>query len=256
MKTYKKQDLTQEQKDFLYGTVLGDGSMCIPAKDCTNAIFTAGQGLKQKEYLMWKYMIMKEWTNSPPKIYHTKNSYGSGYTISFATGTHPVFTKIYKECYPNGKKIVSIECLNNLSDFSLAVWYMDDGCLANGITCKISTEGFTKEENQLIVDWFKSQGIETKVRKQKYSETKTFYYVVFLREGRNKFMKRIEKYIHPTMQYKLLKKRNCTQCGISFYENYHRTECSDVCKKKREDKYMDIYYQNNREKWRYKKSMT
>ncbi|GAI89835.1 unnamed protein product, partial [marine sediment metagenome] len=69
---------------------------------------------------------------------------------------------LYELFYPRGKKIITREILNRIGDLGLAVWYMDDGHLSipmRAITPHIglSTQGFTLEENKLIVDWFEKK---------------------------------------------------------------------------------------------------
>ena len=58
--------LTQIQKSLIIGTLLGDGySRIIPKRK--NALLEVNHSFAQKEYVDWKYEILKNISGSPPK---------------------------------------------------------------------------------------------------------------------------------------------------------------------------------------------
>ena len=59
--------LSQTQISVLIGSILGDGTMRV-GKKAQNANFKVEQGLKQKDYVFWKYKVFKEWVTTPPKL--------------------------------------------------------------------------------------------------------------------------------------------------------------------------------------------
>lgn len=63
---------TQEQKDLLIGTLLGDGNMTTATKGCT-WYYSAFQSFKQKEYLFYKYELLKNICNVEPQLIHKTN---------------------------------------------------------------------------------------------------------------------------------------------------------------------------------------
>jgi hypothetical protein len=64
--------------------------------------------------------------------------------------------------YPEGKKVVTKEILDQIGPLGLAVWFMDDGKVDFGIRYSynptpdivICTDSFTKQECEIIREWF------------------------------------------------------------------------------------------------------
>ena len=52
----RKQKLNRQQKEFLVGTLLGDGCLL---KTTRGYCLRIHQGIKQKDYVEWKYNVMK-----------------------------------------------------------------------------------------------------------------------------------------------------------------------------------------------------
>jgi hypothetical protein len=110
--------------------------------------------------------------------------------------SHPVFTKIYNELYPNNKKVLTQEYLDTIHHpIALAYWFMDDGC-KNGV---LSTNCFSEQEDELLVSWMKNKwGIECTLQRNKTN------FVLYIKsESRLKFEKLIFPYMLPSMYYKL-----------------------------------------------------
>jgi hypothetical protein len=62
----EKLSLTQLQKDFLFGTMLGDGCL-ITSRSEKSALLQVRQSVKQKEYVLWKYSLFKGWVLTQPR---------------------------------------------------------------------------------------------------------------------------------------------------------------------------------------------
>lgn len=140
--------LTEMQKDLIIGSLLGDGTMRL-GKGAQNVNFKVEHGLAQKEFVDWKYQILKSFVFTEPKISYRYDKNGKKYAKSwwFRTIRHPYFTEIYKRFYQgngykNGTKIVPIEIKKELNPFVLAVWIMDDGSYSNK-RIDISTYSFS-----------------------------------------------------------------------------------------------------------------
>ncbi|MEO5646602.1 MAG: hypothetical protein ABIO57_00005 [Candidatus Paceibacterota bacterium] len=147
----KEMQLTPMQRSFIIGSMLGDATMRIGEK-AKNANFKIDHCLEQKEYVFWKYEILKNLVLTPPQMSYRNTEQGIRYEKSwwFRTVRHPVLTDMYnqfytKESYRCGRKIISDSILESIDAFAMAVWVMDDGSYNQG-KIDISTYSFTLEE--------------------------------------------------------------------------------------------------------------
>jgi len=147
--------LTPVQQSVLIGSLLGDGTMRI-GKRAVHANFKVDHGLKQKEYVFWKYEILKNFVTTPPKLSYRTSANGRRYKKSwwFRTIRHPLFTDLYYEYYTTegyrcGRKIVPIGIYNSIDPLALAVWIMDDGSY-NRSKLDISTYSFSLQEVEFL----------------------------------------------------------------------------------------------------------
>jgi len=197
-----KQRLSRRQQEYIYGTLLGDG--CIKfggRKGNKNAFLSVCQ--KDRHYVKWQYSIMEDFIRTEVKTYSDRRN-NRGNMYYFTTISHPIFTSMYKEVYPDGIKTISNAWLNQLTPFSLAVWYMDDGSITQSThQMRISTESFSYQEHLLIQKYFKKKwGISTGI---KPSSRKNKFLLKFKAKERDKFFKLVEPYLLPQMKYKMYK---------------------------------------------------
>lgn len=152
-----KQALTisSEQRSLLIGSLLGDGTMWL-GKNGRNVNYKVEHGLEQKEYVFWKYKILKSLVLTEPKLSYRYNASREKYPKSwwFRTVRHPLLTEIYDlwytgNGYRGGKKIVPKTVGDVLTPLALAVWIMDDGSYAKG-TITISTYSFDLFEINML----------------------------------------------------------------------------------------------------------
>jgi hypothetical protein len=135
-KTLSKKGLTQEQKDIIIGTLLGDASMQA-TKRTQNSNIKFEQGMKQEAYIQHLYVIFSEWVGTPPLIRHiTGGGAADRQSIWFKTYAHPTFNFykniFYKRDSLNKQYKTVPKCLHRLlTACSLAYWFMDDGSLNN-----------------------------------------------------------------------------------------------------------------------------
>ena len=123
--------------EFLAGCVMGDG--CILKRGAIQI----EQGNKQKDYLIWKYQYLKELVSvKPSKVMRIKKSGQKAYSYRFVLRQY--FRAWRHQIYRNGKKVINDCLLKLLTPVSLAVWYMDDGCLRSKSQLIICTDGFSK----------------------------------------------------------------------------------------------------------------
>lgn len=203
--------LTSQQKQLLLGTLLGDGNLSKPS---LRPRYRAIHGDPQKDYLFHKYSILQPLVGTPPKP-RVNGGYGTT-SWSFTTLTTELFTPFWELCYPNGKKRLSSQWLEQLSTEGLAWLWMDDGSVSRS-SGSIHLESMTKEENQLMANWLTARGYEASVSRAK----DRYWYVRLNLAGLRKLTQDIQPYVHDSMQYKLEvarapQARNCPCCGKSF----------------------------------------
>jgi DNA polymerase III gamma/tau subunit len=210
--------LSNYQKQFLYGSLLGDSSIhknisggkiikneCKPRISCVH-------GQKQKDYLLFKKNILKNFvkTNEKEEFHCYSKKYNNNIsTWRFNTITSNSFIDIYNNVCKNGKKNVTLKWLNNIDWCGMAFWFMDDGSCVLIKTKKessykrfinIATHGFSKKECLLLRKWLKTKGIECILILDKRCNR---YGISIGGEGSNIFLKNISKYIPDCMKYKL-----------------------------------------------------
>ena len=193
------EQLSYIEKQVSLGTLLGDGSLTY----CKNIFCSSGlifsHSLKQQEYATWKASLLHNFTPHV-QISTNVNSYGKT-RIRVNTNVSQKFTKIKNLCYNNGKKKVTVEWLKQLDFLGFAIWYMDDGYLntsSKNNAIGLSTEGFSLEEVELIINFFKENNIVSYIKAYR-----GLYGITISTESSEKIWQQIRKYIPECMQYKL-----------------------------------------------------
>lgn len=144
----KQTPLTQDQKEIIYGCIMGDSSLkernsfhCMTLAHCE----------RQLPYLLYKKKLLQ------PPFSDVSPWFRDGIFPSYSVSSvnHPQLTNMYGLFYRNKKKIITMKTLNLFTPTSLLFWYLDDGTLnyeKRAIT--ISTNCFTIGEVQTIKKWF------------------------------------------------------------------------------------------------------
>jgi recombination protein RecA len=184
--------LTPLHEQIIWGSLLGDGH--IGRIKPYSAQFRITHGAKQTEYCLWKQSLFEGLVG-----YSGTNARGG-----HAFDTIPMYElrqmaeRIYKNSGKGGKRITP-ELLQELSPLAVAIWYMDDGTFDNDrrYRVEIAAHSFSFEDRQLLVDWLAQQGID--------ADNRADGRIVF----GNKDMVRklhayIARYVHPSMDYKLM----------------------------------------------------
>jgi len=150
--------LTERQKAIVIGCLLGDGAM--RCKD--NALLEINHSFKQMAYVDWKYQQLKNITVTPPK-----KRFGNKGRIAyrFTTRSLPELTKIYRRFYRGHIKVIPKSL--KITDLSLAIWFMDDGCKSHR-AAYFNTQKFSKPEQAMLIKLLRKQhGLEASINKDK-----------------------------------------------------------------------------------------
>lgn len=210
---YIKDKLIKKQKQFLIGTLLGDGTLRLRGRN-TNAAAKLQHSEKDKNYLEFKYFILKNFVTG--KIIKdssfNKNTNKIYLSRLFITTTHPEFTKFYKLFYKKGKKVVTNEILNKLTNFGLAIWIMDDGYYNKaGKFIDLYTMNFTHEEHLIMQKWFKRRyDVFSRINYHKQSNK---YYLRFNLLDTQKLVEIIKPHIISSMKRKI---------GLEIQKNFKK----------------------------------
>jgi len=183
--------LTQLQKSFVIGTLLGDGYI-RQAKGRKDAFLEVNHSISQKKYVEWKYSVLKNLTRSGPK---SRKGNGKRIAYRFFTKQHPEFTKMMDLFYKNKKK-----CIPNLilDPMMLAVWFMDDGSRCGSENVYLNTQQFSKNDQYKLLESLKEIGLDGALNKDKQ-----YFRIRFKTSSIPKLFRIIVKYIIPSMKYKI-----------------------------------------------------
>lgn len=205
-------DFTQEQKDILIGTLLGDATMGLRSEKPLYGV-KFEQKAEREGYIRHLYSVFEQYTASEPS-WRTKLIDGNMIrtAIWFRTVRHDkfifYFNYFYKIEIKDAKK-QSIKSVPHtlkklLTARAVAYWFMDDGTYhidskSGGINYLFSTQGFTKAENDKLVTIMKENfNINAAVHKD---VDKWRLYIN--KESTDKLRNLISPYIHPDFIYKL-----------------------------------------------------
>jgi transposase-like protein len=190
--------LTKKQKEFIIGSLLGDGHI----DNSKTKRFVVNHCEKQMSYLEYKKDILNNYVNKLRK--NAKQKSRNSTTYNLTTIGHNEFNILHRLFYNNTKKVIKDELCNYFTPYIMAIWFMDDGS-SRKYDMKISTEGFTKKENEKLRDMiYVNFGISCKVCEYN-NRDKKYYYLSFNKKNSIKLCELIKPYIIPSMMYKLLR---------------------------------------------------
>lgn len=119
--THKK--INDIQSDLIIGSLLGDGH--IDKRD-TQPIFIVSHAVNQKDYIYWKYEILKDLCNLEPVYYPEKEKHYQGSKTYISNPFYRLCTRIYDDLIKY-RSIPKLELIHKLNEFSFCIWILDDG---------------------------------------------------------------------------------------------------------------------------------
>ena len=196
------------QKQLVLGSLLGDAFIhVVESKRVSKKYVNKGtrariqfrHGPKQEAYIRWKYRLMLPHTKTAPTL-----KPAAGFTkesLSFSTSCD--FYDVASVVVDGDRKRPTINWLEQIDDFGLAVWYMDDGSLSDGVA-RFHTEGFTREECETIAGWLIAKyNFPARVLDSRKNDGRVHHYISIGRDGAQMLAGYIARYIPPCMRYKL-----------------------------------------------------
>lgn len=152
----KNKQLNKKQRDLIIGSLLGDGHIDKREKQ---PLFIVSHAQNQKDYLFWKYEILKDICNIPPSTIKGGIVYFSGKPYS-KQKSYRISTRL-QDALIRYRNMTITELISNLNEFSFSVWVLDDGN-RNDAGWNICVQRFTQEEKDYCIsvleDKFKIKG--------------------------------------------------------------------------------------------------
>jgi phosphate starvation-inducible protein PhoH len=206
---HSKNQLNDDQKHFVIGSILGDGS--LQKVNHHSFRLKCIQGIKQEEYLRFKGNLIN--ANNVKTI--EKNGYAQTPAVVFTSNS------FYLPIEHSDRKKYAIQ---NLTDKSLAISWMDDGYYNSKVKHGIIFSCADDEEmNNMMADKLNSMGYDCVASKTKNGEGREYFQIRFKNEGFDKMCKNIAPYIHSSISYKIPEKYQDivgTYNWNNIYENY------------------------------------
>jgi len=204
----RQKDLTEEQKQIIVGTLLGDGFI---QKRGNSYRLKLKHSQGQLRYMLWKLDRLQPFFDLEPHIEtsicrgkHQKSCYAYSLAQKDLVTFHSLFYDI------TGRKIITPDLIDYLTPLSIAVWYMDDGSIESNGRIRIYSNSFSKEENEvlsrLLQEKFDISLIPHSKFEKKYN--RYYWYLLGKKDSSKKFIDLVYSHIVPSMQYKVSNTRN------------------------------------------------
>lgn len=197
-------ELSNEQRDVLIGTLLGDGHLETQNNGRTYRL-KIEHTIRQRAYVEWLFHLFEKWVRTAPVIRSREVLFRGKIKcyerIGFATLSTGSFRFYAQQFYQDGKKIVPKLIHRWLTPRAMAVWYMDDGSIKSNEhkSVFLNTHSFQDIDLNRLQQALESQyGIKSTLRIQKGGKQ-----IYLLSETVKVFLQLINPYILESMRYKL-----------------------------------------------------
>ena len=185
--------LTEFERSLIIGSLLGDGYMrIIPGR--SNAFLEINHSIKAKDYVDYKYTILKRLCESAPK---ERNTNEGRVAYRFFTKQSKELTELYSQFYKDNKKIIPKDLV--LDPVILAIWYMDDGSRCRDHDIYLNTQQFSINDQKILLSKLRHINVDARLNKDK-----KYYRIRILKTSIKTFMEIIFPYVFKSMRYKLV----------------------------------------------------
>ncbi|GAA4888010.1 recombination protein RecA [Streptomonospora salina] len=198
--------LDEQQRQVVYGSVMGDGSLAPDRGGRTGVRFRMGGGGEQESYLDWKTSLLGNVSYS-----RTTNAEGAVFADFKPL---PELSELHDVVYfGDGKKHLTWEFLKSLTPLALAVWYMDDGCFTprsegrhvrtegGSGRIEICVEAMSPGSRQRLTEYLRdTHGLDVALVSRGSARTA---FIRFATAATTEFHSIVAPYVHASMEYKL-----------------------------------------------------
>jgi hypothetical protein len=190
--------------ELLIAMSIGDGFVEKLNKSSKSSLIIRHSS-HQKDYIEWKYSLDKNYWRYTPR--HYDNCIGLKKYHGFRIVSKPNLElgELRTKLYPNDKKYISREIIENLDELGLAIWYMDDGCIdrpvgRNSMGILNTYCSSPKAEEEIIIQTYLKDkwNLKTNINSGHGRFRLRFPHIEFC-----KFVEIIKPYIIPSMIYKI-----------------------------------------------------
>jgi hypothetical protein len=190
---------SDEQKEVIVGSVLGDGTLYDQAK---GAFLRIKHKEGQKEYLEYKMAILGEFISDAGIVYTETVAGGKTFGQFYACTVPNMYLKsLRKLSYQVSKRVIS-DLIPLLGPLGLAILWCDDGSYMEKKMGSLYTLNFSWEDNQLLANYLEEKfDIECYVKK--WDDKKPYPYIYITVNGMKVMKEIIRDYIPPSMLYKI-----------------------------------------------------
>ena len=197
-----RSELSQEQREVLTGTILGDGSLAKHGR--FHRLFVKHK-LAHESLAMLKHEAFREYISMAPHRFDQRLRDKRYPCVQFVTRTKPVFSEWHHRFYRGRRKIVPRDIRRLLKPRAVAVWLMDDGA-ADYAGVTFQTHSFTREETSRLAAALRAEHrLETRVRANRGS------WIVYVTAGSVPRLREITlPFVLPELEYKLVPRRSRT----------------------------------------------
>lgn len=183
--------LTHSQQQMIIGTLLGDASAAFTRHNRNARLRIQHSTKRQLAYCQWKREQLSSITNTAILIRKTPKAFGKE-IARFNTLSHPFILEQALKLY-TPTKTVTREYLDQLDDFGMAVWWMDDGS-----TGDLATHSFTHAEQEVIQQYLLERwSVETEIKQHKKRQ---MWYISFSHP--QQMHRIVMPHVIPSLQYK------------------------------------------------------
>lgn len=204
-----ERQLNEAQKQFVLGTLLGDGFLRCSQRIGSNRFrFCVCHSAKQSDWIELKKEILSEFGGSFTERPAYKQS---GPRVDLTLPFSSIWNDWNDRFYNPTKSVPSDLKSSELTDMALATWFMDDGS-RNGECIVLCTESFSKSDVRRLIKLLGELGIVATPQNHKGNG-----YRIYIGSGQkyadsaNKFFKKVSPYVVPSLRHKIPSRISCDE---------------------------------------------
>jgi len=230
----ENKQLNDKQKDLIIGSMLGDGHI---DKRETQPIFIVVHAENQKDYLYYKYELLKEFCNIPPTKQEARYK-NFGDKSYWCQATYRACTRI-QDCFLDYRGKTYSYLLNLINEYSFSIWMLDDGYRSHS-NWELCVAEYTEKDINLALEIFENKfNIKGKQKKD-------IRYIQFNAISSRKIDEIILRNIPNDLdiiKYKITENNKLHEAEKRIYIEYNNEKIlfTDFCKKYNLD-YKNTYY--------------